>query len=189
MSYCLGPHGRQASLSITNFQSLLKLMSIDSVMPSNHLILCSPFFFCFQSYPELGSSPVSQLFASGGLNIRTSASATVLPTDWFDWLIWSPCSPRDSQESSLTPQFKSINSSTLFMVQVSHLYLATGKTIALTMQNFVGKVMSLLFNTLPGSKWLKIDDRFWRTGSNCKDISHHLPSLTVKWIPRSEAML
>ena len=64
----------------------------------------------------------------------------------YDGLTGSPCSPRDSQESSPTPQFKSINSSVLsFMVQLSHSYMTTGKTIALTRQIFVGKVMSLLF--------------------------------------------
>ena len=74
-----------------------------------------------------------------------------------DWLVWSPCSPRDSQESS--PQFKyqfehhSSNTSILqlanfFMVQLSHPYMIIEKTIALTRQNFVGKVMSLLLNML-----------------------------------------
>ena len=66
-----------------------------------------------------------------------------------DGLVGSPCSPRDSQESSPTPQFKSINSSMLsFIVQISHPYMTTGKTIALTRWIFVGKVMSLLLNTL-----------------------------------------
>ena len=60
----------------------------------------------------------------------------------YDWLGWSPCSPRDSQESSPTQQFKR---SAFFIVQISHLYMTTGKTIALTRQIFVGKVMSLLF--------------------------------------------
>ena len=67
-----------------------------------------------------------------------------------DWLVWSPCSPRDSQESSSAPQFKCISSSVLsvfFTVQFSHQNMTTGKTIALTRWTFVGKVMSLLFNT------------------------------------------
>ena len=65
-------------------------------------------------------------------------------------MVGSPCSPRDSQESSPTPQFKSINSLVLsfFIVQLSHPYMTTGKTIAFTTQTFVGKVMSLLFNML-----------------------------------------
>src|SRR5574341_577567 len=75
--------------------------------------------------------------------------------DWspLGWTGWISCSPRDSQESSPTPQFKSINSLVLsfFMVQLSHPYMTTGKTIALTRCTFVGKVMSLmslLFNML-----------------------------------------
>ena len=64
-------------------------------------------------------------------------------------MVGSPCSPRDSQESSPTPQFKSIHSLALsFTVQLSHPYMTTGKTIALTRWTFVGKVMSLLFNML-----------------------------------------
>ena len=107
----------QASLSITNSQSLLKLMSIESVMPSNHLILCHPLLL-----PPIG------------LSIRVFSNESTLhirwPKYWFqlqhqslqwtprtdllwDGLIESPCSPRDSQESSPAPQFKSINSSAL----------------------------------------------------------------------------
>ena len=65
----------------------------------------------------------------------------------YDWLVWSPCCPRDSQESSPTPQFKSINfqCSAFFIVQLSHPYMTTGKTIALTRWTFVGKVMSPFF--------------------------------------------
>ena len=72
-------------------------------------------------------------------------------TDFFqDGLVGSPCTPRDSQESSPTPQFKSIilQRSAFFIVQLSHPYMTTGKTIALTRQTFVGKVISLLFNVL-----------------------------------------
>ena len=68
-----------------------------------------------------------------------------------DGLVGSPCSPRDSQESSPTPQFKSINFLVLIFLlhsPISHPYMTTGKTIALTRQNFVGKVISLLFNML-----------------------------------------
>ena len=65
-----------------------------------------------------------------------------------DGLVGSPCSPRDPQESSPTPQFKSINSSTLSFLYGSHPYMTTGKTIALTRWTLVGKVMSLLLNIL-----------------------------------------
>ena len=74
-----------------------------------------PFSSCLQSFPTSGSFQMSQLFASGGQNIGDSASTWVLPMntqDWFPlgWTGWSPCSPRDSQGSSSTPQFKSISS-------------------------------------------------------------------------------
>ena len=99
---------RQASLSITNSQSFLKLMSIELVMPSSHLILCRPLLLLLQSLPASGSFPMSQLFAWGGPSIGVSASASVLPMNTQDWspldgLVGSPCSPRDYQESSPTP--------------------------------------------------------------------------------------
>ena len=84
----------QASLSITSSQSLLKLMSTESVMPSNHLILSRSLLLCSQSFPATGSFPVSQLFASGGQSIGVSASASVLPVNiqdrsplgWTGWI-------------------------------------------------------------------------------------------------------
>ena len=69
----------EASLSFTISWSLLKLMSIESVMPSNHLILCHPLLPHPQSFPVTGSSPVNQLFTSGGQSTGASALATVLP--------------------------------------------------------------------------------------------------------------
>ena len=77
-----------------------------------------PFSSCPQSFPASGSFPVSRLFTSGGQSNGTSASASVLPVNIQDWSplrspLGSPCSPRDSQESSPTPQLKSINSSVL----------------------------------------------------------------------------
>ena len=75
----------QASLSITNSRSPPKPMSIESVMPSNHLILCHPFSTCLQSFPASGSFPMSQLFASGGQSIGVSASVSVLPVNTQDW--------------------------------------------------------------------------------------------------------
>ena len=102
---------------------------------------------------------MSQLYASGGQSTGVSALASFLPkkSDLLqNGLVGSPCSPRDSQESSPTPQFKSTNSSVLSFLYsptwtffiVSHLYMTPGKTIALTRQTFVGKVKSLLFNML-----------------------------------------
>ena len=77
-------------------------------------------FFCLQSFPASVSFPVSQLFSSGGQSI--GASASVLPMNIQDWFplgltnVWSPCCPRDSQESSPAPQFTSINSSVLSLL-------------------------------------------------------------------------
>ena len=75
----------QASLSITNSQSLLKLMSIESAMPSNHLVLCHPLLFLPSIFPSIGSFLTSQLFISGGHSIGASASASVLPMNSQDW--------------------------------------------------------------------------------------------------------
>ena len=112
----------QASLSTTNSWSLLKLMSMESVMQSNHLILCHslPSSPTFNFSLASGSFTMSQFFISSGWGIGASSLASVPPVniqDWFplgvvwlDWLVWSPCSPRSSQKSFPTPQLKSINS-------------------------------------------------------------------------------
>ena len=76
---------RQASLSITNSRSSLRIMSIESVMPSSHLILCCPFLSCPQSLPASESFPISHLFAWGGQCTRISASASFLPKNTQDW--------------------------------------------------------------------------------------------------------
>ena len=84
----------EASLSSTNSWSLLKLVSIKSLMPSNHLILCHPLLLLPQSFPASGSFPVSQLFPSGDQRIGASASASVLPMNiqdcfplgWTGWI-------------------------------------------------------------------------------------------------------
>ena len=103
----------QASLSFAVSQSLLKLMSIESVMPSNHLMLCHPFFFCLHLSQH--QSPMRELFISGGQNIGASASASVLPMhiqDLFPLKFTGLISllSRDFQVSSPTLQFKSMNS-------------------------------------------------------------------------------
>ena len=79
-----------------------------------------PFSFCLQSFPASGYFLMSHFFPSGGQSIGASASASVLLMNIkvfpFDWLVWFPCSPRDSQEFSPTPQFKSISSLVLILV-------------------------------------------------------------------------
>ena len=84
MSDSLRVRGRQASLSFTISQSLLKPMSVELVMPSNHLILCHPSSH-LQSFPVLGSSQMSHFFASGGQSIGVSATESVLPMSIQDW--------------------------------------------------------------------------------------------------------
>ena len=109
---------RQASLSIINSWACSN--SCPSSLWCHPTISSSviPYSFCPQSFPASGSFPMNQFFPSGGQSTGVSASASVLPMniqDWFllDGLVGSPCSPRDPQESSPTPQFKSINSSAL----------------------------------------------------------------------------
>ena len=115
----------QASLSITNSQSALKLMSIESVMPSNHLILCGPFLLpsIFPSIRIFSNESVFRIrwpkHWSFSFSITPSNEYLGLISFRMDWA-GSPCSPRDSQESSPTPQFKSINSLVL-----SFLYSST----------------------------------------------------------------
>ena len=135
----------------TNSRSLLKLMSIELVMQSNHISSSVvPFSSCPKSFPASGSFLMSLFFASGGQSIGSLASASVLPVNIQDrfplgWSGGSPHSPRDSQESSPTTHFKSINSSVLrFLYSPTLTYMTTGKTIAFTRQNFVSKVMFLV---------------------------------------------
>ena len=120
----------QASRSIINSQSLLKLTSIESVMPSNHLILCyplSPPAFNLSQY-QAGSFPMSQFFISGGQSI--GASASVLPVDWFDLLaVQGTLRGLLQHHSSKAPILQCL---AFFMVQLSHSYMTTGKTKALT---------------------------------------------------------
>ena len=117
-------------LSISNSRSLLKLISIELVMPSNLSPSVIPFSSRLQYFPASGSFPMSQFFASGGQSIGASALASVLPMniqDWspLGWIGWSPFSPKDSQESSPTPQLRNIIlwCSAFFMVQLSHPYV------------------------------------------------------------------
>ena len=113
-----------------------------------------PFFSCLQSFPASGSFPVSQFFASGGQSINISASASVLPMniqDWFpfgiDWLdLLAVQGTRKSLLQHHNSKASILQCSAFFVVQLSHPYVTTGKTIALTIQTFVSKVMFLLFS-------------------------------------------
>ena len=145
----------QASLFITNSWSLLKLISTESVMPSNHLILCHPFLLLPSIFPESRSFQMSQFFASSGQSIRVSASACLsneysglisFSTDWLDLLAVQGILKNLLQHHSSKALI--LWHSAFFIVHLSHPYMTTGKTIALTRRTFVGKVMSLLFNML-----------------------------------------
>ena len=171
----------QASLSITNSRSLLKCMSIKSVMPSNHLIFCHPLLLLPSIFPS----------------IRVLSNESVLPIRWPQYWSFS-ISPSNEQLGlisfrmnwldlhavqgtlkSLLQHHSSKASilwhSAFFTIQLSHPYMTTGKTIALTRGTFVGKVMSLLFNMLsrlvitflPKSKHLLIS---WLAVTICSDF-------------------
>ena len=129
-----------ASLSVTNSRSLFKLMSVDSVMPSNHLILCCPLSSRLLSLPVSGSFQICQYFALGGQSTKVSASASVLPSNEYSGLIsfrmdWLDLLAVQGTLKSLLQHHSSKASvlwhSAFFIVQLSHLYMTPGKTIAL----------------------------------------------------------
>ena len=141
---------RQASLSITNSWNLLKLMSIESVMPSNHLILCRPLLFPPSIFPS-----IRNFSSESAVRIRRPKYYSISPSkeysglislkiDWFDLLAVQGTFRSFLQHHSLKASI--LWHSVFFTVQLSQLYVTTGKTIALAIQTFVGQVMSLLFN-------------------------------------------
>ena len=147
---------RQASLSITNSWSLLKFMSIKSVMPSSHLILCNPLLLLPPIPPSI------RVFSNESVLRKRwpkywSFSFSISPSnehpglisfrmDWLDLLaVQGTLKSLLQHHSSKASIFQH---SSFFTIQLSHPYMTTGKTIALTRQTFVGKVMSLLFNML-----------------------------------------
>ena len=145
----------QASLSITNSRSLLKLMSIESVMPSNHLILCRPLLLpsIFPSIRVFSNESVLHIrwpkYWSFSFSISPSNEYWDLISFKIDWLDFFAV--QGTLKSLL--QHHSSKASTLwcwtfFIVQLSHPYMTTGKTVVLTRRMFVGKVMSLLFTML-----------------------------------------
>ena len=141
---------RQASLSNINSQSLLKLISIEPVMPSNHLILCCPLLLQPSIFPSI------KVFSSElVLGIRWpkdwSFSFSISPSNEYSGLIsfridWFNLLTVQGMLKSLLQHHSSkasvLRHSAFFIVQLSHSYVTTGKTIALTRQTFVGKVMS-----------------------------------------------
>ena len=162
----------QASLSITNSQSLLKLMAIESVMPSNHLILYHPLLLLPSIFPN-----IRVFWNESALRIRWpkywSFNFSISPSNEYSGLIsfrmdWLDLLAVQGTLKSLLQYHSSkasiLQHSAFFIVQLSHPHMTTGKTIALTRRIFVGKVMSLFFNKLsrlvitflPRSKYLLI---------------------------------
>ena len=146
----------QASLSITIFQSLLKRMSIESVMPSNHLILCCPFLLLPSIFPKIRVFSNKPIFCirwpkywSFSFNISSSNEYSGLISFRMDWL--DLLAVQGTLKSLLQhhgSKASILSCSAFFIIQLSHPYMSTGKTIALIRQTFVGKIMSLLFNML-----------------------------------------
>ena len=140
---------RQAFLSFTITRSLLKLMSIELVMPSNLLILCHSLLLLPSIFPSIRVFSNELAFC---IRWPKNGSFSISPFDEYlgfisfriDWFYL--LRPRNSQHHNSNASV--FQRSAFFMIQLSHSYLTTGKTIALTSWAFVGKVMSLLFNTL-----------------------------------------
>ena len=148
----------QASLSSTLIESLLKLIiSTESVMPSNHLILFHPFSSCPQTFPASWSFPVSQLFTSGGQSFEASVSAPVLPMNIQGWF---PLELRDLLFFLSRGLSRVFSRTTVWKHQffgAEHFYGPTlisvhdyWKTVALTIWTFASEVMCLFFNMLSG---------------------------------------
>ena len=146
----------QASLSITNTQSLLKLMSIKSVMPSSHLILCHPLLLprsIFLSIRVFSSESVPRIrwpkYWSYKFSISPSNEYSGLISFRMDWLdLFAVQGTLKNLLQHHSSKASILQRSAFFIVQFSHPYMTTRKTIALTRWTFVGKVMSLLLNML-----------------------------------------
>ena len=146
----------QASLSITNSRSLSKLISIELVMPSNHLIFCCPLLLLPSIFPSIRVfSNESALYIrwpkywSFSFNVSPSNEHLELISFRMDWLDLLAVQGTLKSLQHHTSKASILQRSAFFTVQLSHPYMTTGKAIALTRQTFVGKVMSLLFNMLP----------------------------------------
>ena len=178
----------QASLSVTNSQSLLKLVSIESVMPSNHLILWCPLLLLPSIFPSIRVFPDESVLCirwskywSFSFIISPSNEYSGLISfriDWFDLLAVQETLKSLLQHHSSKPSI--LWHSAFFIVQLSHSYMTTGKTIALTRQTFVGKVMSLLFNVLS-----RLVIAFLPR-SKCPLISWLQPPSAVIWEPKKK---
>ena len=126
-------------------------MSIESLMPSNHLILCHPLLLLPSIFPTSGSFQMSQIFPSGGQSIGASDSTSVLPVNTQDWspLGWTGWISLQSKGISRIFSNTTVQKHHFFCTQLSQLsppYMTSWKTVALTIWTFVDKGISLLFN-------------------------------------------
>ena len=143
---------RQASLSITNSRSLLKLMAIELVMPSNHLILCRPLLLLSSIFPSIrvfSNKSVLRLrwpkYWSFSFNISPSNEYSGLISFRMDWLdLLAVQRTLNSLLQHHSSKASILQRSAFFIVLLSHPYMTTGKTVAVIRWTFVGKVMSLL---------------------------------------------
>ena len=143
----------QASLSITNSRNLLKFMSIESVMPSNHLILYRPLLLVFSIFPNIGYFSNESVLCikwpkywNFSFNISPSSEHSGLISFRMEWLdLLAVQGTLKSLLQHHSSKASILWHSAFFIVQLSHPYMTTGKTIALIRWTFVGKVMSLLF--------------------------------------------
>ena len=145
----------QASLSINNCWTLLKLMSIELVMPSNHLILCRPLLLLPSILPSIRVFSNESLlhmrwpkYWSFSLNISPSYEHPGLISFRMEWLDLLTVQGTIKRLQHHSPKASILLHSAFFTVQLSHPYMTTGKTIALNRRTFVRKVTSLLFNIL-----------------------------------------
>ena len=145
----------QASLSITNSQSVLKLMSIESVVASNHLILCRPVLLLPSILPSIWVFSSESVFHirwpkywSISFRISLSSEYSGLISFRMDWLDLLAVQGILNSLQHYSSKASILQCSAFFIVHLSHPYITTGKTIALTRRSFVGKVISLLFNML-----------------------------------------
>ena len=155
MSDPLQPYGaaHQASPSINNSWSLLELMSIGLVMPSNHLILCCPFLLLPSIFLSIRVFPNESVLCIRwpkywSFSISPSIKYSGLISFRIDWFDLAVQETLKSLLQHLNLKASILWCSAFFMVQLTQPYTTTGKTIGLTIRTFVSKVMSLLFNTL-----------------------------------------
>ena len=192
MSGCLWPHGLQhtrppcPSPTPGVYPNSCPLSRWCHPTSSSSVV---PFSSCSQSFSASGSFQMSQLFAWAGQSTGVSALTSVLPKNTWDWspLEWTGCISLQSKGLSRVGVLQHHSSkasilqrSAFFTVQLSHPYMTTGKTIALTRRTFVGKVMSLLFN----SAWINNSNLVVKNGLwlHCQEVSsHNLPGVDWKY--------